>query len=255
MSANGLPVGQGDKVKSIGILGGAGPAAAAHIHQLLITGAQQAYGACQDASYPEIFVSSRSFPGMNERGYDRNDVGAISHQLVAQIRDLEAIGAQIILPACNTIDALHPLVAEVVGVPVIRLPEVVVDEAAARGHRTVAVLCSVTARAHYRRICLSRGLSFSSIGTAQQTLVTDAIVAVMGGRLGAGTRLLGQVVAQLRDSQPSASAIILGCTELSLIAPVYVPGADILDSSTEAVLRTLSVAYASADSHAVRKAA
>lgn len=86
--------------KSIGIIGGLGPAATAYFRQRLIQRAQQQFGAHEDWEYPAIYevtVQDREFTHKGEYCEDRT-YGV----LVTAIAQLESLGADLIAIPCNT---------------------------------------------------------------------------------------------------------------------------------------------------------
>lgn len=195
------------KAKSIGILGGAGPAATAQLHQLLI-GEAQRLGAVQDSDYPPLIIHSFGWEGFDERGGAASMRAELRCRIADALHELRRAGAELLLMPCNTYEALLDGQAprELIG-----LAEQSARACAA--YEEVLVLCSRTSRElglHARTL--------TACGTrvrypADQAQVDQAILALMGGREQQALRLLKGPLSEA----PAETAVLLGCTELSLI--------------------------------------
>jgi hypothetical protein len=96
--------------RTLGIVGGTGPAATAFAFSRLISLCQTEYGATQDTDFPNIIVTNLPVPGVSETGPDdKNDTDkATRHTLARSYKILTDAGAEIIYMACNTLQSHRP---------------------------------------------------------------------------------------------------------------------------------------------------
>jgi aspartate racemase len=203
----------------LGMLGGMGPAACAHMHGLLIAQAQ-AQGASADQDFPACLVLSAAPPATSPLGWGADAGEGVCRSLCAGSCLLAQAGAGAILPACNTACAYASHMEQASGLPVLGLPSLAARAAAGLGLHSVGVISSRTARDEglHARALDEWGLASLALDEAGQGQADALIGGLMGRpatpqdeallrRLGEGLMLRG------------AEAVIVGCTELSLCAP------------------------------------
>ena len=98
-----------NRFKTIGVLGGMGPAASAHFYQLLLKYSQKIYGAVQDDEYPQIIINSLALTGSTEKGMEENEL--IVRQLSEGIKALEKSNSDFIVIPCNSV---HNVINELI---------------------------------------------------------------------------------------------------------------------------------------------
>jgi len=219
--------------KRIGILGGTGPAAAAHVHALVVRAAQELFGAAEDQDFPEIVVLSSPLPGTDASGWPPEREQEVADALASQLRRLGDLGCQVILPACNSIGQLAAAPA---GSLLISLPESGLREAARLGFGKLGFgkLGLLASEASLRRKIFSVGehpLELILPRASEQAQLTQLIGEVMSG-LPRGERPMWPRAPRLTPRGPGrladlamslgargAGAVMIGCTEISAINP------------------------------------
>jgi aspartate racemase len=185
--------------KPIGILGGAGPLAGALLLQRVLRFAQKRYSCCADRDYPLVILFSLPFADMLSPDFCPLQV---QEQLKRGLEQLRANGASILAIACNTlytflqeeekglVHILTPLANQLPPLPL--------------------VLCTSTAvkRALHKDFFACRYPL-----PKEQALVDEAIGLILRGDEEQAATLLAPYLASL-----NGDSVVLGCTELSLIA-------------------------------------
>lgn len=191
----------------VGIIGGSGPLASAHLYRRIMQEAARK-GAAEDGDYPQILLDSRHI-GLDAKGnYDSKT----SDILAQRARALIELGASKIVIACNT---LHLAVPERSQIPIVALPEKTIEHVQTKGLRQVGILSSRYAKESQ---LFSKGLKLSGIEPVETTepeqQELDLIIkSIMNNQR--PTKELVKIVEELRSR--GAETVILGCTELSIL--------------------------------------
>lgn len=203
------------KFKTIGILGGMGPAASAHFYQLLLKKSQEKYHSVQDDEYPQIIINSLALSGSSEQGMENNEL--ITNQLIAGVKVLENAGADFVVIPCNSVHNVIDAIRENVSIPVISIIESVSNEVIRSKSNKVLVLCSETSK----KYGLYNGLSSKKLSLIKpkktfNNKVTKVIFSVMANKnISESAKPVIQKINNLHSSQ-IIDSVILGCTELPL---------------------------------------
>lgn len=88
------------KQAMIGILAGMGPRSTAPFIDMLITEAQEQYGARDDIDFPKMMICSQPAPFYEDRPADH---AALEAATLEGLLDLEKAGADFAAIACNTV--------------------------------------------------------------------------------------------------------------------------------------------------------
>ncbi len=218
--------------KTIGILGGMGPAATIEYFRRLVEKTPAAF----DQAHVRILIDN------NPHIPDRTD--AIfgtgpdpSPVLASMARGLAASGADFLTMPCNTGHVFKAAINEAVDIPFVDMIDVTVQSVSAR---TVGLLATTgTLRTGlYTSACAARGIQLMLPDESDQELVMDIIRRVKAGGTGASVApFASSVVARLAER--GAEAVIAGCTEISLIRGKVMPirWIDALDCLVDAALR------------------
>lgn len=209
------------------MIAGAGPTAGAFVHHLLVQACQQ-LGARDDSDFPELIVLSAPLE-LTATGFADDRAGAVAQAVNRSAQRLQDAGATVLLPACNTISLQHDRVSLRRGARLVNLPELAAAAAGGRRLRRVAVLASATSRrlglfdSHLAMV----GCGAVHTSQAEQAVVDDLIAAVMAGHHTDEHRAR---MADLADAvaRRAAQAVIVGCTELSVLAPA---GPSLIDTA------------------------
>lgn len=200
---------------AIGILGGMGPQASAHLQTLLVRDTPKHTTVQSDTDFPEIVLLSVPVPNFVA---NKEHLKHVKHILIDRTKLLEQAGCSVAGVACNTAHVLLPDIQAATTVPFVSIPELVsakVDEA---GFRRVGLLATPTTLsstlfddALENNITLIRPTA-----TMAENVETLIFRQLQGTRTVADKLSLRRIVEQFIDDQ-RLDAIILGCTELPLV--------------------------------------
>jgi aspartate racemase len=217
--------------KTVGVLGGMGPAATVEFFRRLVA----ATPAESDQQHLHILIDNDpSVPNRTEAilGGGRSPEAT----LIAMAKRLERAGANLLVMPCNTAHHYVEAIRAEVTVPVL---DMVVETARRVEVRRVGLLATTgTIRAGlFRRACVARGTEVIVPGDEGQRIVMTAIGSLKAGMAPEpSTSRIVEVVGRLRDQ--GAQAVIAGCTELSLLdgGGMAIRWIDALDCLVEATL-------------------
>lgn len=199
----------------LGIVGGIGPAATAYAHMRIISICQEEYGAVDDTDFPELHVANVPIEGIDETGLSKEPhPGAVSASLARSYEIFHLAGVNAVYLSCNTLQGHRPS-DPMIQINPIEAGITYIDE----HHRNarVAVLSSRYTR-QYGLYTNRPGntLDFVGIDEETQELVDGLILSAMGGTdLNANKEKLLDLCTRLLDD---CDIVVLGCTELSLLA-------------------------------------
>ncbi|MCI2429750.1 amino acid racemase [Candidatus Acetothermia bacterium] len=225
------------ETKIIGILGGMGPAATVELFRRIV------YKTPAQCDQDHLRILIVNHPQIPDRGSFILGNGPDPRPaLLASARTLERMGAHLIVIPCNTAHVFLPDLQRSVGVPVI---DMIAETAAVIRARVVGLLGTDTTiqTGLYHRACAGHGIDVITPEPTDQAQVMKAIFRIKAGdfSLREEIRLIGR-----RLCRQGAEALVIGCTELSLMLserdfdfPIY----DALEVLTQATLRE---AYAGA---------
>lgn len=201
--------------RSIGVLGGMGPAATAEFFHLLVLYAQEMYGAVQDTDFPTMFIYSLPLSGFDETGV--RDEELVKMQLVAGIKELSKFDCGLICIPCNTVHVFLKEMQSATPVPIVSIVEAVVDEVVRLGCEKVGFLSSETTRTTglYESAFIQRDIEYISASGSEQKKINEIIYRVMSGKQ-SEVDTLNLLSICARMEKEGAEVFVLGCTELPL---------------------------------------
>jgi aspartate racemase len=226
---------RGRLMKTIGIVGGAGPMASCSLYQTIIEMCQQRYGCAADADFPKIIIINYPFADMLSLEARESNAQCLAWQLQECIDNLVAQGAGVIAIACNT---LHTLLGDIVLPPtciVVHIAQATLQSVERQGLKRVLTLATSTT--------VGLGLYQSTVidclapAPADQALVDVVISAVLAGELRDSDSLLLQEMV----SRYQVDGVILGCTELPVLVqrfPLQI-GSAVMIFDTVAILASV----------------
>ncbi|WP_249670862.1 aspartate/glutamate racemase family protein [Cellulomonas wangleii] len=199
----------------VGVIGGVGPAATVCFLDLVV----RRTAAERDQDHVDLVVLQHA--GIPDRtayilGRSTEDPGPV---MAADARRLERLGVGFVVVPCNTAHHFTDEVAAAVGVPVLSIVDETADEVAARpGVTRVGVLATsgTLAAQVYQRAFEDRGLSVVVPDDADQDVVMRIIYDEVKAGRPADVGALHAVADRLRER--GADVVVLGCTELSVVA-------------------------------------
>ena len=222
--------------KTIGVIGGMGPAATVEFFRRLVA----ATPAACDQDHPRILIDNN--PGVPSRTEAiLNGAASPEPALVAMAQNLDRAGAELLALPCNTAHHYLDAIRNAVEIPVLDMLEETVRRI---GEACVGLLAtSGTVRTGlYERALAKKGIRLVTPSDAEQETVTQAIEAIKSG---ADPRRLAPELAQTAAAlaDRGAQAVIAGCTEISLVPGDEMPirWIDALDALVKATLREAGV--------------
>ncbi len=202
--------------KTIGILGGMGPAASAHLYKRLIEIAQRQYGASQDGDFPAMVLNSIPLTEWDTTGF--LELNSVKQQLVRGVQTLEDANCDFIIIGCNTVHHFYPEMQQSVSIPVVNMVEETVKRVLAAGLKSIGVLATTSNNklGVYQKPLAAAGIECISVRPEDQEKVTGVISRVEAG---VANEIDTATLKSLSEDMVArgAQGIILGCTELPLV--------------------------------------
>lgn len=199
----------------LGILGGVGPLASVYFADVLVN--HTVAGRDQDHIpfylYNDVYIPDRSAYLLSK------DAESPLPALCDGVRKLEASGCDLIVVTCNTAHYFYDQMAAAVKVPVLNIIEVAVEEALAKipGARKIGLLATkgTLEGKVYEKELAKKGLICGVPGEETRDAVMTLIYDVKVGKTVDPT-LITTAAARLKAD--GCDAVILGCTELSVVS-------------------------------------
>lgn len=212
----------------VGVLGGMGPEATVELMRRVIA----ATPAVDDADHIHMIVDNNpKVPSRIKALIDGNgeNPGPV---LAAMAKRLERAGASFLVIPCNTAHHYWRYVAEAVEIPVWDLVDIILKEITAvvgAPTKKIGMLASPALRRIelYESRCARYGVSI--VYPEQDEVLLEVIQAIKANRYNAReANILNDAAQQLRNA--GVNAIVLGCTEFSLVAAQLEIGIPIFDT-------------------------
>jgi aspartate racemase len=202
-------------LKRLGILGGMGPAAAIDLQQkiLSLTPAES------DQDHLPVVVWN--IPQIPERTPAIQGHGdSPLPEMVKGIQALSAMGAQVIVIACNTAHHWYEALQAASSVPLLHIADAVheaLTEASTEPMTQVGLMATpgTILSGFYAQRLQGVGVSVLLPDAAEQESLTRAILLIKAGRIDQAATLVDQVATALINR--GAQRLIMGCTELPLV--------------------------------------
>lgn len=203
-------------------------------------------------AHPEVSLHTPSLADYVDC-LDRGDLQGVADLMLASARKLACAGADFLICPDNTIHQAFGRVQPHSPLPWLHIAEVVADEAAARGHRRLALTGTrwLVDSSVYPDALAARGLdcvrpSEAERGEIDRIIMDELVPGVIRPQ---AVTTFRQVIARLQHGE-GCDAVILGCTEIPLIVNDANSPLPTLDSTrllARAALRR-AVAHLSPDS-------
>lgn len=204
-----------DKYKTIGIIGGQGPASTIAFYERIVAYFQDEFGARYVRDYPPMIICSVPTPDL-VAGVENEEK---TYKLMANaIYGLEREGAEFIIITCISLQYFIERLQPLVRIPIIPISPILAEDVERQGYKTVGVLG--TATTIEKRICHpsieEKGIKLVVPNKPDQNRVGEVVLNVIGGRAGVNdTEILKEVIGRLGEK--GAEAILLACTELPMV--------------------------------------
>ena len=201
-------------MKTVGILGGIGPLAGLFLFQRIIANTQ----ALIDQEHVPVLLYSNTAI-LDRTSAILSDDRTVERQLITSARLLEDMGADILIVACNTAHYYIDAIQAAIGIPVLNIIQLAIDQAKTYGCDRVMVMGTTATRSTgiYSKVIQQAGLREILFNRDDQ----EQIMKIIYQDIKAGKP--DDVVAELmtildRAAQSRPQAIIVGCTELSIFS-------------------------------------
>lgn len=227
-------------MQTIGILGGMGPQASIRTYELIIDLAIREHGADANDRFPYILLANIPVPDLiGDTSHQQKTIGMVRESALA----LRAAGADFLIMPCNT---MHLFVRDIFAddLPFVSMIESVVMDCLRSGFRKVGILGSPTSLRSglYQSALESRGIVPIAPAEEKYPTLLTCIQSVIAGDIQARhIAAIGDLVAELQFA--GAEAVILGCTELPLLARELRLGIPLLDSPLSLARAAAARAY------------
>jgi aspartate racemase len=235
--------------RTIGVLGGMGPAATVDFYGKLVAGTP----ADRDQDHLPVIIDA--VPQIPDRSTAFLAGGVSPRDMLVQAASrLAASGADMIVMPCNTAHLWHDEVAAAVAVPVMHIVDPVLQALdARRGERegVKAGLLATSATVQGGVYQLRGGPAKTHVewllpsDEQQRRWVDEGIRAVKAGKMAAGRRLLSLAARTLVTQ--GARVVVLACTEVPLVLGKSTDGVEHLDSTQLLADATIDWALRSGD--------
>ena len=217
-------------MKTIGILGGLGPAATAYFNDRIVRICQVKYNAVQDYDFPPTIIYDVPVRSFDEKGIEDNV--KVLRGLRKGLKTLEKDNVDFIVVDCNSVHLFIDKLRSSTELPITSIIEEVIKEIKKKRFTKIGLLGSQTTidRNIYEHVLKNEKIKIIKPTKTQEKIITSVILKVMGGKNNKNDILK---LRQITDNmvEKGAQSIIIGCTELSIPFARKRIGVPILDSS------------------------
>lgn len=220
----------------IGILGGMGPQASAHLVDLLID-ASIKDGVKNDSDFPEIILDSVPVPNLIS---DTKNLKQVLKILKSRVKFLNNMNVSKLAIACNTAHIMLSDLQVVSKVPFVSIIDEVANQVGKKRMNKVGLLATPsTIRFGLFEKALNKSNIEVILPTEKDQMILEGIIrnVISGKKFQSDIFKLRSIADSLKKQ--GAQGIILGCTELPLIFPKKfpIPVFDCLEILAKALLR------------------
>jgi aspartate/glutamate racemase len=221
--------------KLIGIIGGMGAFAGLRLVEHAFNVAI-ANGARKDSEFPRLVYYNLAARGMDESGM--SDAKVVFHQLRIAIGQMQLVGCNPILIACNSVHEIYSKLTEFCGSDLMNIVELGCHAAAELGE--VGVLCSSSSR-HAKLFDKELGRFGRSpiyIEASVQCKLDRVIARAITRSIGpSDAEAVVDLCSQLKVS--GAKCVLFGCTEIGLVVDTKLIPLPVVDCGCVAVEQAL----------------
>lgn len=211
------------KMRRAGVLGGMGPEATLVFLEKFYSLTR---GRLEQAR-PALLVNIE--PGVPDRNEAWRGTGISPAAAIAQMGlSLKQAGADFCVMACITAHGYVESFEAEVGIPLIRMPDVVADAVGADASGPVGLLATTTTLEMklFQKAFAARNSSLIVPDEKEQEALMRAIYAIKKGE-NARSSVLGVAKSLVARG---AHTVLLGCTDLSVLSPVHLWGCTVVDA-------------------------
>lgn len=199
--------------KTLGILGGLGPAASVYFYRLIT---EHTAALCDQDHIDIVLISSASIPDRSDFILKKSDRSPLP-LMKEGVWKLANAGADLIAIPCNTAHYFFDELSRISPVPVLNIVRETVQLAKRAGIQRLGILATtgtIVSEA-YQHACSGMGMEFRIPCESSQQLLMDIIYHSIKTAKAPDLDAFCGIAAELRAG--GCDAIVLGCTELSLL--------------------------------------
>ena len=214
------------KQQTLGVLGGLGPLATAYYLELVVSMTQ----AATDQEHPKIIIMNvPTIPDRTAYILGRSQESPLE-PMVALGRQMKDLGVDIIATPCITAHYFHSQLQEQIGLPLIHGIQCVAQTLKDAGVHTVGLMATdgTVQSGIFQQQVEELGMKLVLPGEAGQKAVMELIYDQVKAGKQPELELFRTVCRELQDL--GAQAVVLGCTELSLLKKQYPLGDGVIDA-------------------------
>ncbi|MBQ3490801.1 MAG: aspartate/glutamate racemase family protein [Clostridia bacterium] len=199
--------------KTLGILGGLGPAASVYFYQLIT---EHTEARCDQDHLDIILISKASIPDRTDYILGKSEESPLP-AMEAGVKKLAESGAQIIAIPCNTAHYFYDEIEKISPVPVLNIVKETVLLAKENGIRKLGIMATegTLHAGAYQQACASLSMESVLPCESSRKILMNIIYNDIKTAKNPDMNAFLAVAAELYAN--GAEAIVLGCTELSLI--------------------------------------
>jgi aspartate racemase len=229
-------------MRTIGLIGGMSWESSAEYYRLLNEETRARLGGHHCAPSLLLTVDFAEIEAMQRAG----DWDAAGDRLAQAAATLEKAGADLVVLCTNTMHLVADRITAAIGVPFLHIVDATAGRVTAAGHRTVGLLATRYTMEHpfYRDRMRDHGIEVIVPDEPDRTLVHDVIYQELTrNRIEPASRLAyREVMATLAER--GAQALVLGCTEITLLVGESDSPVPVFDSTRIHVQRAVDLALA-----------
>lgn len=200
---------------AIGILGGMGPQASAHLLNLLVRDAPKCMSIKDDSDFPEIILISVPVPNFIANTHNLDQAKQI---LIERTKQLERAGSIINGIACNTAHLMLPDLQASTSVPFVSIPQLVAAKLDTMNVHRVGLLATPnTLKSRLYDDILDTKFELIRPDQLEAEQIEWLILKQLQGQITDHNRSELQKLTDQFILRRDLDAVILGCTELPLI--------------------------------------
>lgn len=203
------------KYKTIGIIGGQGPASTADFYLRIVKYFQDNFGARYVRDFPPMIIFSVPTPDLVE---SVEDEGKTFLLIAEAAKKLEHDGSDFIIIACNSLQYLIKRLQALVKIPILGVAPIVKEYLEHKSYKTIGILATNTTNAKrvFDSSLSEAGIKLITPMKDDQKSVEKIILNVIGGNIATeDNEKLKKVIENLYKG--GAEAVVLACTELPLV--------------------------------------
>lgn len=220
----------------VGIVGGMGPAATVELYRRLT----EAVPARIDQDHPRVIIDSHARIPDRTLALMGGGEDPVPY-LLDSIRRLEGAGADVLIMPCNTAHAYLKVLQDTACSPILDMIglSALALAATVTTSDTVALVATdgTTQVGIYQQAAAAHDVELLLPEPEEQAWLMEAIGLVKASEIAAAHALFAHAVGSLETQ--GATRLLLGCTELSVLATAYPPALDSIDPLDVLVAATL----------------